>query len=382
MKSNTKAKLILRAAKAVIFALSFTVFISSLAFETAGLFSGSQLSAPVFTAFYGTSLNTVSFSDTSASDNGSGVNITDENSGSEENTSSDSSSSDTADTTDETSASDSSEDSSTERYSIIKSDLSTSAEYGLEASNQTSYDIDLFESLSADIAAPTIDEIEAEYMLDDYVPIVLIVHTHGTEAYSPEGADSYSIDNDFRSSDISENVVAVGAVIADYLNACGITTIHCTEMFDLESYVDAYSRSAAAISEYCAIYPSISYVFDVHRDCIITDELECVSSSADMNGATAAQFMCVVGTDEYAGTHTGWRDNLTLACHLQYELWSVSPTITRRLSIRTASYNQKYTQGSLLFEIGTCGNALNEAKSCALIVAKALAKIIKGEGDA
>lgn len=381
MKSNTKAKLILRAAKAVIFALSFTVFISSLAFETAGRFSGGELSATLFTAFYGTSLNTALFSDTSASDTGSSVKIAYGSSEPEENTSSDASPSVNADI-DETIADDSSVNSSAERYSIIKSDLSTSAEYGLEASNQTSYDIDLSEYLSAEIAAPTLDEIKAEYMLDDYVPIVLIVHTHGTEAYSPEDTDTYSTDNDFRSSDISENVVAVGAEMADYLNACGITTIHCTEMFDLESYVDAYSRSAAAISEYCAIYPSISYVFDVHRDCIITDELECVSSSADVNGVAAAQFMCVVGTDEYAGTHTGWRDNLTLACHLQYELWSVSPTITRRLSIRTASYNQKYTQGSLLFEIGTCGSTLNEAKSCALIVAKALAKIIKGEGDA
>ncbi|MCD8312344.1 MAG: stage II sporulation protein P, partial [Firmicutes bacterium] len=155
-------------------------------------------------------------------------------------------------------------------------------------------------------------------------------------------------------------------------------TIHCTEMFDLESYVDAYTKSAAAVSEYTAIYPSISYVFDVHRDCIINDELECVSAVTTVNGESVAQFMCVVGTDEYAGLHTGWRDNLAFACRLQYKLWSISPSLTRRLSIRSASYNQLYASGSLLFEIGTCGNTLDEAKACALYVAEAVAEIILG----
>ncbi|MCD8314683.1 MAG: stage II sporulation protein P [Firmicutes bacterium] len=261
-------------------------------------------------------------------------------------------------------------------YAIISSDLSTGAEYGLEASNQTSYEINLLDYLASEPTTPTLDEIKSEFSLDEYVPVVLIIHTHGTEAYSD--GNTYSESEDFRSTNIDENVVAVGSVMSDYFNSVGITTIHCTEMFDLESYVDAYTKSAAAVSEYTAIYPSISYVFDVHRDCIINDELECVSAVATVNGESVAQFMCVVGTDEYAGLHTGWRDNLAFACRLQYKLWSISPSLTRRLSIRSASYNQLYASGSLLFEIGTCGNTLDEAKACALYVAEAVAEIILG----
>lgn len=264
-----------------------------------------------------------------------------------------------------------------ERYAIISADLSTDAEYGLEASNQTSYEINLLDYLSAEPTTPTLDEIKSDFSLDEYVPVVLIIHTHGTEAYSD--GSTYSENEDFRSTDIDENVVAVGSVMSDYFNSVGITTIHCTEMFDLESYVDAYTKSAAAVSEYTAIYPSISYVFDVHRDCIINDVLECVSALTTVNGEDVAQFMCVVGTDEYAGLHTGWQDNLAFACRLQYKLWSISPSLTRRLSIRSASYNQLYASGSLLFEIGTCGNTLDEAKACALLVAEAVAEIILGE---
>ncbi|MCD8055583.1 MAG: stage II sporulation protein P [Clostridiales bacterium] len=263
-----------------------------------------------------------------------------------------------------------------EQYAIISSDLSTGAEYGLEASNQTSYEINLLDYLKSEPTTPTLDEIKSEFSLDEYVPVVLIIHTHGTEAYSD--GNTYSESEDFRSTNIDENVVAVGSVMSDYFNSVGITTIHCTEMFDLESYVDAYAKSTAAVSEYTAIYPSISYVFDVHRDCIINDELECVSAVTTVNGESVAQFMCVVGTDEYAGLHTGWQDNLAFACRLQYTLWSISPSLTRRLSIRSASYNQLYASGSLLFEIGTCGNMLDEAKACALYVAEAVAGIILG----
>ncbi len=276
-------------------------------------------------------------------------------------------------------ASDSANDNTAEGgevYAIISSDMSTDAEYGLEASNQTSYEINLLDYLKGEPTTPTLDEIKSDFSLDEYVPVVLIIHTHGTEAYS-DGV-TYSESEDFRSTDIDKNVVAVGSVMSDYFNSVGITTIHCTEMFDLESYVDAYTKSAAAVSEYTAIYPSISYVFDVHRDCIINDELECVSAVTAVNGESVAQFMCVVGTDEYAGLHTGWQDNLAFACRLQYKLWSISPSLTRRLSIRSASYNQLYTSGSLLFEIGTCGNTLDEAKACALYLAEAVAEIILG----
>ena len=55
-------------------------------------------------------------------------------------------------------------------------------------------------------------------------PLVLIVHTHGTEAFAPEGVTSVKRGTSMRSSDISENIVAVGSVMADILNSSGIPT--------------------------------------------------------------------------------------------------------------------------------------------------------------
>ncbi len=205
---------------------------------------------------------------------------------------------------------------------------------------------------------------------------MLIVHTHGTECYAEEGSDSYTKKTPTRTDDITKNVVAVGTVIADYLEAHGIPTIHCTEMFDRESYVEAYNNSSAAVREYLAIYPSIRYIFDVHRDSVISNDYTKTRPATEIDGVSTAQYMCVVGTDAAGSSHKAWRDNLTLAAHMQVRLWNRSNTLTRRLSIRSASFYQQYASGSLLLEIGSCGNTLSEAKACALIVAEELAEII------
>ena len=173
--------------------------------------------------------------------------------------------------------------------------------------------------------------------------------------------------------------MAVGKVITDYLNRNGIKTIHCTELFDAESYNNAYYYAERAIREYLAIYPSIQYVFDIHRDSLIRSDNTKLRPITLVDGSLTAQFMSVIGTDENSGKHTYWEDNLAFACHLQKALNQRSQTITRRMSLRSASYNQRYAKGSLLLEIGSCGNTLDEAKNCALIVAEEICKIIKSE---
>ncbi len=259
-------------------------------------------------------------------------------------------------------------------YPIVSADLSVDAEFGLYASNETSYEIDLVSYLDRKPNTESVSSIVDRYGAD--APVVLIVHTHGTEAYAKDGAKLYCSEDNCRTTDTTKNVVAVGNVIADYLNDNGINTIHCTEMFDAESYINAYSYASDAIKEFTAIYPSIEYVFDVHRDSVISSDMTKLRPVTNVDGTPTAQFMCVIGTDERAGTHVGWESNLTLACKLQASLWQRSNTLTRRMSIRSASYNQRYAPGSLLLEIGSCGNTLDEAKACARIVAEELAKII------
>ena len=50
----------------------------------------------------------------------------------------------------------------------------------------------------------------------------------------------------------------------------------------------------------------------------------------------------------------------------------------RNINLRSASFNQQYTKGSLILEVGSSGNTLDEAKISADIFANALIREIKG----
>ncbi len=213
-------------------------------------------------------------------------------------------------------------------------------------------------------------------------PVVLIVHTHGTEAYSEEGSISYSSDSELaRSDDITKNVVAVGAVIADTLNSNGIKTLHCTIMHDLESYKDSYSRSAATIREYLAKHPSIQYVIDVHRDSLTTSTGSLIRPVTLVDGRAAAQVMCVVGSDYNGVDCPNWQNNLALALKLRNFLNSRHTNICRPVYLRGSAYNQQYAPLSMLLEVGASGNSLSEAKEAAYLTAAALVDIIKGKAE-
>lgn len=207
-------------------------------------------------------------------------------------------------------------------------------------------------------------------------PLVLILHTHGTECYADDMDDptSYS----FRTDDTARNVVAVGEVYAQTLLDRGISALHCTVMHDRESYITAYSRAAETIRAYLKEYPSIRYVLDIHRDALERSDGSILRPVVAGEAGNAAQVMLVVGTDELGGNHPLWQQNLALALRLQGRLEESCPGITRAVNLRSATFNQQYTSGSLLIETGSTGNTLAEAKKSAEIVANALADLITG----
>ncbi|MCI9450480.1 MAG: hypothetical protein HFE30_09595 [Clostridiales bacterium] len=241
--------------------------------------------------------------------------------------------------------------------------------------NETPYTPDTDTLYNAELKIPNVDELHAKY--GENAPIVLILHTHGSESYSPSGADSYSSDFSFRSYNPDESVVAVGEVFAETLVARGIGTIHVATMFDIEDFNSAYSKAAQAIRSYLEIYPSISYIFDVHRDAMITTEG--VNLKPLSGDGTSAQVMLVVGTDHGGSGHTEWEDNLSLALKIQKSAAGYNSTLMRALNLRSASFNEQYTKGSLLIEVGAAGNSLDEAKNAARTVARSISDVILGE---
>lgn len=99
-------------------------------------------------------------------------------------------------------------------------------------------------------------------------PQVLILHTHATETYQTWPDLLYDRSAAARTRNTALNMCAVGARMAEVLNAAGIHTLHDETLHDSPSYTESYDRSRATAQEYLRQYPSIKVVLDVHRDAI------------------------------------------------------------------------------------------------------------------
>ena len=117
-------------------------------------------------------------------------------------------------------------------------------------------------------------------------------------------------------------------------------------------------------------------MFDVHRDSINTSDGAVVRSLCTIGGVETAQVMSVVGTDYKGGNHPSWTNNLTLAVKLQAKLKADYPSLCRPINLRCATFNEQYTDGSLLLEVGSAGNTLDEAKRAGILLASAIAGLI------
>ena len=241
----------------------------------------------------------------------------------------------------------------------------------LDLMNRTSFSVELEDYIERDfpIGAPS-----------EEGPLVLIVHTHGTEAYLPDGVDYYLPEEDFRSRDPRETVVAVGEVIAEALEMLGIGVVHDTTMHDADNFNYAYTHSATAVKQYLKEYPSIRYVIDVHRDSIFGTNDVCGKTLTTAEGIETAQLMLVVGTDESGSSHPNWKKNLTVAAHLQQRFNTLYPTLARPVNLREHGFNQWLSAGSLILEVGSCGNTLTEAKRAGVFFATAFADLLAEQG--
>lgn len=209
-------------------------------------------------------------------------------------------------------------------------------------------------------------------------PKVLIVHTHSSEAYTPEDGWEYTPSDTLRTADAARSVIRVGDEIAAILNEHGIETLHDTALNDYPSYNGAYARMQTTIERYLAEYPSIQMVIDVHRDAANDETGAPVALTTTAGGESCAQLMLVVGTDEGGLEHPNWQENLANALKLQALLNRAAPDLCRDLDLRTERFNQNLTPGSILCEFGSTGNTLLEAIRSARIFGEALADFIEG----
>ena len=192
-------------------------------------------------------------------------------------------------------------------------------------------------------------------------PQILIVHTHGSEAYSMTDGDTYEESDPYRTTDCAHNVVRVGEEIATVFRAYGFQVIHDTTLCDYPAYNGAYDRSKAVVEQWLERYPSIRVVLDVHRDALVGSEGEIYKMVSVEAGEKVAQVMMVLGTDAGGADHPRWKDNMAFALKLQRNLVKGYTSLARPTVLRKSRYNQQLCPGSILVEVGGHGNSLSEA---------------------
>ncbi len=210
-------------------------------------------------------------------------------------------------------------------------------------------------------------------------PAVLIFHTHTTETYQILDRGFYEEGFMTRSNDKGRNMVRVGEAICEQIEKAGYKVIHDTEIYD-GKYSGAYNRSRKGVEEYLKKYPSIQIVLDIHRDAIQQNNGTKIKPVAEVNGKKAAQIMIISGCQEQGNSVTNlpdWQYNLTFALHLQNQLEKMYEGITRPLYFCPRSYNMNLTHCSLLIEVGSDSNTLDEAVYTGKCLGTAVAEILK-----
>ena len=227
---------------------------------------------------------------------------------------------------------------------------------------------------NADLLAESRIEPELDLKTDG-TPMVLIYHTHTTESFVSEKTGTYTDGFNFRTTEPDKNMVMVGDAIAEQLAAAGIGVVHAREIHDFPVWSGSYDNSAATVRSILAEYPSICIALDIHRDAL--GEGDAVAAPvADISGKQSAQIMIISGCDDGTMGMPEYRKNFHFASKLQQTAERMFPGFTRPILFDYRKYNQDLTQGSLLIEVGSQGNTLEEVRFAGELTGKALSAVI------
>lgn len=210
----------------------------------------------------------------------------------------------------------------------------------------------------------------------DGTPMVLIYHTHTTESFVSPKTGNYDESFNFRTTEPDKNMVMVGDAIAEQLAAAGIGVVHARELHDYPVWTGSYNNSAETIRAVLEEYPSICIALDIHRDAI-TDGSTVIAPVAEINGRQSAQIMIISGCDDGTMNMPDYRENFHFACRLQQTAETMFSGLTRPILFDYRKYNQDMTKGSLLIEVGSQGNTLEEAQYAGELVGQALSETIR-----
>ncbi|MCM1132679.1 MAG: stage II sporulation protein P [Ruminococcus flavefaciens] len=215
-----------------------------------------------------------------------------------------------------------------------------------------------------------------DFTIDDTdEPQVLIYHTHTTESFEPYVRDNLDADFNYRTTDETKNMIMVGNAIQAELEAQGIGVIHVTEIHDYPSYNGSYGRSRESIVPILEQYPSIKVALDIHRDAISNSDFA-AQPYIEIDGKEAAQIMIISGCDDGTLDMPNYMNNFHFACNLQQQFERDYPGFTRPILFDYRHYNQDLTNGSLLIEVGSHGNTLEQVQYSGQLIGRSLCNLL------
>lgn len=212
---------------------------------------------------------------------------------------------------------------------------------------------------------------------DFTAPTVLIYHTHSTETYIFEDNGLFSTDFPTRNDNTSVNMIRIGDEITEILENHGIGVIHDKTIYD-SVYTGAYEKSREGITKILEENPSVIITLDIHRDALYSGEFTRIKPSVSIKGKKAAQMMIIAGCEDGNVTDfPNWQTNLSFAVHLQKTVNDKYENLMKPIFFCMRKYNMDITPYSLLIEIGTDVNTLQEAAYSGRLLGDALADFIK-----
>lgn len=252
---------------------------------------------------------------------------------------------------------------------VVETDASGTVNVGSIAVNDSSgSDLDLEELLG--------EELPFSLEKNSDEPQILIYHTHTTESYMAYYGGFFYLDENFRNTDTSKTVCAVGEKLKKTLEKAGYTVIHDSTIYDAPAFNGAYQRSMDGVQGYLAKHPSIKVTIDLHRDAI-GDGKTNYKPTVTVDGRKAAQMMIIAGCDPTGELgYENWYDNLLFSLKLQEKAADKFPGIMRPLMFCQRKYNMDATNASFLIEVGTQVNTLQEAEYSGTLFGEVLAEVL------
>lgn len=217
----------------------------------------------------------------------------------------------------------------------------------------------------------TLMGFDATLKQDNSMPQILVYHTHSQETYID------SVPNDE-----STSIMGVGEHLSNILRTkYGYNVIHHMGKYDVEGRDYAYSNAMADIENVLAQNPTIEVIIDLHRDETNAD----TRLVTNIQNRTMAKFMFFNGLSytRELGELTGLpnpyvQDNLSFAFQMQLFAEEYYPGLTRRIYLKGYRYNMHYRPKTLLIELGSQTNTVEEAMNSCEPLAHIISEVLNG----